>query len=171
MDTDLNIIQYHGKTLVSNEFIISNEDMKEFKFDDLINVKPIGMSLEKVQKAKIELDNAIKGTDNLIKLVAFINVNGCSNLIQTNEYAKEANLIRTLSQKKIKQSLFRVYYGVFKQINEMQLKKLNMNYYSRKALKLGIDGDYSKMHFAFEFDKELCENKLYLDLKNKIVNK
>jgi len=168
-DKDIILRQISGKTIVENEYHFDMEYLNKINIHNIVKVETIGMSMDKVIEQKRKIDKIVKDDLDLIKVCSFVNINGYSNLMNSDKYKLEINVIKTLSENKVKQSFVRLYWGVFKQVNEIQKNDKIMNYYQRKALKLGLNGDYTGMHFAFEFDPLICDNANYLRLKKMIT--
>jgi len=165
---DEEIRQKSGRTIILHEYHLP----ENINLDNIMNVDTIGMSAEKVKDMQNKVTQVFKTTEDLVITCAFINMNGMSNLMQSPKYVTEINYIKELGRLNLKQSYLRIYWNLFKEINEIQLKKQgNINFYQRKALKFGIIGDYSKMHFSFDYDPNIMDNKEYGKLKNIVTSK
>jgi hypothetical protein len=165
MEAKIDIRVVEGKTVVINEFhipVIEN-------LESLIMVESLGMTADKVEDAKKQIDSIAENHTNMVKLIAFVNVNGMSNLIASQKYNAEVQLLKKLTSAQLKQSILRVYWNVFSEINQLQYKANCPNFYMRKAKKAGIEGDFSMMHFAFDFDSRHMKNDAYIKLKKVII--
>jgi len=168
---NLKLIQVSGRTLIDDELVIPKELFDKLDLERILRVDSLGMSVEKVMKQKETIDTIVNNTETLVEVVSFININGYSNLMQSDKYSKEVDIVKKLGNAKLKQSFLRIYYGVFSEVNQLQKERKISNYFSKKALKLGLKGDYRDMHFAFEFDKRICANTDYLSLKSEVIKK
>jgi hypothetical protein len=163
---NLNIRSEDGKTVVINEYHLpENLDIKLIE-----SIDTLGMNADKVFEMKQKIDS-ILNPEELVKVTAFVNVNGMSNLMASGKYGKEITMIKTLGINQCKQSYLRIYWNYFKEINDIQQKAGCKNFYQRKAQKLGIEGDFSMMHFAFDFDIHLMKDRNFKALKTQVVNR
>jgi len=169
MKKNINIKQIKGKTFVYSE--VSKEDLNTFT--NLIpEIETLGMSKEKVEDQKRQVDEIIGDMKNVAALVAFVNVNGMSTKMVSEKYDKEINIIKALRNANLKQSFLRLYVLEFRLVNEIQTKNDRMNFYMRKATRFELNPIiYQKMHFSYQFDETLFEIEDFKSLKNKIVNK
>jgi len=168
MEKEIIIAQKSGRTIVLNEVHLpDNIDPNLYtKIDN------IGMTLEKITDQKIKIDKIFQNDfTNIVRTAAFINVNGMSNLMNSTKYKKEVDFIQELGSQLLRQSFLRLYWNLFKEINHKQGEVGVLNFYSRKAAKIGFKADYTVMHFAFEYDPNLMIVDPYLELKANITKK
>jgi hypothetical protein len=165
MDQEIRITVSDGRTIVTTEYHIPEIE----GIDRLVVVEPLGMTAEKIEEARRNILGLLETPKNIVTLVAFINVNGMSNLIVSQKYAAEVAMLKKLTASSLKQSFLRIYWNLFAEVNSLQHKANCFNFYERKAKKLNIEGDFSEMHFAFDFDGRFIKHKLFKDLKAKIV--
>jgi hypothetical protein len=167
MDTDYKIKTINGRTIILNEVHVP-------KIDNLIEhitVESLGMSVDKIKESHEKIQKLLGSDDEVVRTIAFVNVNGMSNLMNSTKYANEINNVKKLGKNTCKQSFLRIYWKAFQEVNIMQLDNRSSNYYMRKAQKLNVQGDFRHMHFAFEYDESVANDNSFISLKDLILSK
>jgi len=130
------------------------------------------MSVEKVMNQQEIIDKLVGNEDNLIRVIAFSNINGMSKQMNAPKYDLEIGIIRQLAINEVKQSFLRLNADLYKKVNQVQTSEGKQNFYMRKASRFERNQDeYVNMHFAYSFDESLAFEKPYNDLKDLIVNR
>jgi hypothetical protein len=165
---EIRLVNIDGKSIILNEFQLP--DLGD-KLKDIIMVDSLGITADKIVESNQKIMAIVNTEEMLVRVISFSNINGMSNQMTSVKYEQEVRIVKELSAQRLKQSFLRIYWNEFKTINELQIKANLTNFYSKKAKKLNYDGDFTNMHFAFDFDSRIMKEVKYIRLKKDIVSK